>query len=308
FGILVRNAPWAAPLKLELNKQPLEAQTQEGWAVVPAREWKDGDQVNVSFGLGRTLTLSGHTNAGRAALAWGPFVLAYDQARNPGLPAAAAIGLVHESTELTVQPGPNLAFRGPVVGRKGDRPVQAVFVPFADAGSTGGNYRVWLRAPGVAAGTASVLADGRESRSRQGNQNGSIIDGDPASFVVTFNGAVAQEDWYAVTLPAPARIARVVFKHGQNFHDGGWFDTRKGKPKVQVQRTAGGPWETVGDLGGYPATTATDDRNIEDGQAFECRLRGSVAAVAVRVLGQPSSGDDANQRFSSCGELEAFSE
>ncbi|MBV8126261.1 MAG: glycoside hydrolase family 127 protein [Planctomycetaceae bacterium] len=170
FGLLVRMAPWAAPLKLELNKQPLEAQTQEGWAVVPAREWKDGDQVNVSFGLARTLTLAGHTIAGRAALAWGPFVLAYDQAINPGLPSAAAVGLVRESTELTIQPGPSLAFRGPVVGRKGDSPSQAVFVPFADAGSTGGDYRVWMRAPDVDANTASVLADGPESRSRQGNQ------------------------------------------------------------------------------------------------------------------------------------------
>src|SRR5271157_3520149 len=74
------------------------------------------------------------------------FVLAYDQARNPGLPSAAAVGLVRESKELTIQPGPSLAFRGPVVGRKGDSPSQAVFVPFADAGSTGGDYRVWLRA------------------------------------------------------------------------------------------------------------------------------------------------------------------
>jgi hypothetical protein len=262
----------------------------------------------VSFGLGWILTVAENTNAGRAALAWGPFVLAYDQARNPGFPSPSAIGLVRESTELILQPGPGLAFRGPVVVRKGESPRQALFVPFADAGSTGGNYRVWLRAPGVAAGRASVLADGRESRSRQGNQNGSIIDGDAGSFVVTFDGTSAKEDWYAVSLPAPARIARVVFKHGQNFHDGGWFDTRGGKPLLQIQRTAGGPWETVGELGGYPPTTATDDKDIEGGQAFECRLASSVSAVAVRVLGVPSSGDNANQKFSSCGELEAFSE
>jgi len=307
FGLLVRVAPWAASLRLELNKQ-LAAQAEEGWAVVPAREWKDRDQIKVSFNLTSTLKPGGHPNPGRAALAWGPFVLAYDQAKNPGLPAASAIGLLERNWELTLQPGPGLAFRGPVVGRKGNSRVQAVFVTFADAGSTGGEYRVWLRAPGVNVGTASLLADGQESRSRQGNQNGSIIDGDPASFVVTFNGSSAKEDWYAVTLHAPARIARVVFKHGQNFHDGGWFDTHGGKPQVQVQRTDGSPWETVGELGGYPATTASDNRDIEDGQAFECRLRSPVSAVAIRVLGVPSSGDAANQKFSSCGELEAYSE
>src|SRR5271157_2007720 len=129
----------------------------------------------------------------------------------------------------------------------------------------------------------------------------------PASWSLTMD-LPAQEDWYAVTLPAPARIARGVFKHGQTFHDGGWFDTRGGKPRVQVQTRSGGAWETVGELGGYPATTASDGRDIEDGQAFECRFGSSVSAVAVRVLGVPSSGDDANRKFSSCGELEAFSE
>ena len=146
FGLLVRMAPWAAPLKLELNKQPLEAQTQEQWAIVSAREWKDADRVSLSFRLDSRLVVGYLGNTDRAALAWGPFVLAYDQARNPGLPSAAAVGLVRESKELTIQPGPSLAFRGPVVGRKGDSPSQAVFVPFADAGSTGGDYRVWLRA------------------------------------------------------------------------------------------------------------------------------------------------------------------
>ena len=114
---------------------------------------------------------SGHFgNTDRAALAWGPFVLAYDQAMNPGLPSASAIGLVRESTELTIQPGPSLAFRGPVVGRKDDSPRQAVFVPFADAGSTGGDYRVWLRAPGVDANrrrswpTARRAGRGRATR------------------------------------------------------------------------------------------------------------------------------------------------
>lgn len=307
FAILVRKAPWAAPLKLELNGQPLVAQTHDGWTIVQARRWNDGDRVGLLFRLGPRLVPGDFGNTNRAALAWGPFVLAYDQAKNPGLPSASAIGLIRESSDLKLQPGTSLAFRGPVVGRKGESKTQALFVPFADAGSTGGDYRVWLRAPGVNA-LESVLADGRESRSRQGNQNGSIIDGDPSSFVVTYDGSHAKEDWYAVTLAAPVRIGRVVFKHGQNFHDGGWFDTRGGKPQVQIQRTAGVPWETVGELRGYPATTTTDGRDIEEGHAFECRLGSSVSAVAVRVLGVPSSGDDASQRFSSCGELEAFPE
>jgi DUF1680 family protein len=307
FGMLVRVAPWASGLRLALNNQPLEQSPYAGWAHVPAREWKDGDRVSLSFRFGSRLIPGQFGNADRAALAWGPFVLAYDQARNPNLPSARTIGLVHESAELTLEPGPTLALRGPVAGGKGGVTMQATFVPFADAGTTGGEYRVWLRAPGVTA-PSSVLGEGQESRSRRGNQNGSTIDGDASSFVVTYDGSSAQEDWYAVTLPAAVRIARVVFQHGRSFHDGGWFDSGGGKPRVQVQTTRGGAWETVGELAGYPATTATDGSGIRDGQAFECRLARSVPATAVRVVGVPSSGDNPRQNFSSCGELEAFSE
>ena len=176
-------------------------------------------------------------------------------------------------------------------------------------GPSGGAYRVWLRAPGIEpAKNLSLLADGEESRSRLGNQNGSIVDGDPGSFVVTYDGSPAKEDWYAVTLAEPVRIGRVVFTHGQNFHDGGWFDASGGKPRVQVQRTKRGAWETVGELSSYPATTATDSADIQRGQSFELRLDRPVTAVAVRVIGVPSSGDNPDQAFSSCGELQAFAD
>lgn len=155
FGLLVRvpkwvkGPPWTSNFKLTVNDQPNGSVSIGGYARVRPREWKDGDHVKLTYRLGPRLIVGHFGNTDRAALAWGPFVLAYDQAMNPGLPSASAIGLVRESTELTLQPGPSLAFRGPVVGRKDDSPRQAVFVPFADAGSTGGDYRVWMRAPDV---------------------------------------------------------------------------------------------------------------------------------------------------------------
>jgi DUF1680 family protein len=307
FGLLIRVASWAARLTLARGKQPLEPVTHAGWAAVPAREWNDGDKISLSFPIKARLIHGQFGNRNRTALAWGPFVLAYDKARNPGLPGTSAFGLIPESTDATLQSGPDLALSVRVAGRVDQAPTRAVLVPFADAGVTGGTYRVWLGAAGARVPT-SLLEDGQESRSRRGNQNGSIIDGDPDSFVVTYDGRAAREDWFAVTLPAPMRIGRVVFRHGQNFHDGGWFDTRAGRPRVQIRTTRNGAWETVGELDGYPATTATDNRRIEAGQAFECRLREPVDVVAVQVVGVPSTGDNADQSFSSCGELEAFSE
>jgi hypothetical protein len=91
-----------------------------------------------------------------------------------------------------------------------------------------------------------------------------------------------------------------------NFHDGGWFDTAKSKPLVQVRLTPDGPWETVGELTSYPATTATNAKRLQPGDRFTCQLKEAVKACAVRVLGTPASGDNVQQSFSSCTELEAF--
>jgi len=150
------------------------------------------------------------------------------------------------------------------------------------------------------------LLDGLESRSRLGNQPGSIIDEELQSPLVTFDGQSSKEDWFAVTLDAPIAIRRVVFRHGKNFHDGGWFDASAGKPKVQIQREKDGAWETIGELRDYPATTATSNANLEFGQAFTLQLARPVKALAVRVIGIPSCGDNPKQNFSSCAELQAF--
>ena len=236
FGLLVRVPkwvqvpPWTSNFNLTVDGETQSSLGIGGFVSVRPREWKDGDRIELSYKLGPRIIPGHFGNKDRAALAWGPFVLAYDQARNPGLPTPGAIGLPEgPQPQLTLEPGPDLAFRGPVVGRGSSEPRPAIFVPFADAGSTGGVFRVWLRVPGVqSASKISLLADGEESRSRRGNQHGSIIDDDPSSIVVTFNGRPAKEDWYAVTLAQPAEIKRVVFMHGQSFEDGGWFDTRGG--------------------------------------------------------------------------------
>ena len=184
--------------------------------------------------------------------------------------------------------------------------VPAVFVPFAEAGADGKPFRVWMRTELPKGG--SVLQAGQESRSRQGNVNGSIIDGDPDTHAVTFDGKPADEDWFAVTLDAAATVKRIVFMHGRTFHDGGWFDASAGKPKVQVQKEKGGAWETVGTLDEYPATTATESKGLADGQAFTLRLKEPIGVFGVRVAGKPACGDKPQQAFSSCGELQAFGE
>jgi hypothetical protein len=154
----------------------------------------------------------------------------------------------------------------------------------------------------------NLLKAGKESRSRQGNRAGFINDGDFATFVVTYGGKPLEEDWFAVSLDEAVTIGSVVFGHGQNYPDGGWFDASAGKPKVQVQLAKDGAWETVGELGDYPKTTAENNGGLTDGQKSTCELAKPVKAVAVRVTGKPAGGLKPSQAFSSCSELQAFAD
>lgn len=306
FALKWRAPAWALPLKLD------GAQLNQGWAELPPRLWKDGDQLRLAYRLAaRTLTGEA-THAGRAALTWGPFVLAYEQQDNPGQPSPPRLGLMPDDQARARPVAGRLQLDAAVLAFQDGtaRRLPAHFRSFADAGADRGRFRVWLHAPGVAPPAApqgaSLLLDGEESRSRDGNGPGSINDGDLTSLANTYDGTAALEDWFAVTLEQPAVVSRVVFLHGRNYHDGGWFDTAGGPPQVQVQREAGAPWATVGVLADYPATTSSDSSGLSPGQPFELRLPEPVRLVAVRVIGKPASGDRPAQAFATCTQLQAF--
>lgn len=311
FGVQVRTPEWARPLTLKIGNSESKPGMRDGWAVIPARPWKDGDTLRINITLQPHAVKGEHGNAGRIALMYGPFVLAFDEWLNSSLPLSTALSLA-ENGAWRAAANRYFPDRFPNVWTKvrapgGPLPRTAHLIPFAEAGAYGSRYRVWLYAPGEGPPpNASLLTFGEENRTRHGNAGGSINDGDTDTFVVTFDGGAIAEDWFAVTLDAPAEIRRVVFAHGRVFHDGGWFDAATGKPRVQVQRIKGGAWETVGVLEEYPATTATDAKGLRDGQPFTLRLAQPVRAIAVRVIGKPAHGDNPAQAFASCAEVEAF--
>jgi hypothetical protein len=264
--------------------------------------------------------LGSHKNAGRLAVLYGPLVLAADDSLSTKDTALDEIGvastnladlqIVPESApeEFKTWPGARV-FRLNAVERNAgsllkDRPLSIRLVPFADAGTAGSRYKIWLPCQRPAP-DRNLLLTGAEGRSRKPNA-GSIIDGDLQTIATTFNNKRAAEDWFSVTLEEPSIVRRVVFTHGQTFHNGGWFDASTGAPYVQVQLAAGGPWETVAELKEYPATTATDPAGLKAGERFSCVLPEPLKIVAIRVVGKPSCGDNAKQCFSSCAELEAF--
>jgi hypothetical protein len=281
--------------------------------VVAPRKWNDGDSVTATFTIAARLVTGEHTNKDCQALLWGPLVLAFDAKRNPGLPAPSSVALAttgDATPEVKPLQDHPPAFEVAVCSAADAQPKPATFVPFAEASRDGGRFQVWLRSAEKLAPAqgGSLFANSQESRSRHGNLEASITDGDPDTAVVTFDGKNADEDWFAVQAAEPVTFKRVVFMHGRSFHDGGWFDASAGKPKVQVLREKGGTWETVGALDDYPATTAANNGGLKDGQAFTLKLKEPVKALGLRVIGKPASGDGPGQAFSSCAELQAHAE
>ena len=315
FTVKLRIPDWCSKLRLEVNGQPVDAiKAGSGYAAIK-RTWKEGDKVELDLKLEPRLVLGEHKNQNKAAVLYGPLVLAADAALTGGK-AVKSLKLASGNLAdlaVTAEPAPEQVKTWPgaqvfclsAMTRKTAPTMRIRLVPFADAGATGSHYRVWLPLPATEDGPATdnVLADGTESRSRAGNVDGSILEG---TFVVTFNSESAKEDWYAVALDHPVTLGSVTFRHGKTFHDGGWFDTSVGKPKVQIQATTGSAWKTVGELAGYPVTTATDSANLAEGAAFRCKLAEPIKVVAVRVVGKPACGDAPQQAFSSCGGLRAL--
>ena len=316
FAVKLRIPAWCRSASVAVNGSKLVAKPAADGYVAIQRTWTSGDKIELDLPLEPRMVIGDHHNQGKLALEYGPLVLCADEALLPdgvknltGItianPDLAALAVTPEPAPDQLKTWPDArVFRIKAQDRKTGAPVDVRLISFADAGGTGTGYKVWL--PLLHKPGSNLLLNGLESRSRPGNVPGSIIDEELQSPLVTFDNQLAKADWFAVMLDAPIAIRRVVFMHGKNFHDGGWFDASAGKPKVQIQRAKGGAWETIGELTDYPATTATKNANLKFGQAFTLQLASPVQALAVRVLGVPACGDSPSQNFSSCAELQAF--
>jgi len=313
FTFKARIPAWCRESTVKVNGQPVDVRTgDDGYAAIK-RTWAKGDKVELNFKLEPRVIVGDHKNAGKVAVMYGPLVLAADEALlgTNGL-QLNAVSISTDLTALAVSPEPApdtlkswphaQVFHLNAVSQ--GKPKEIRLIPFADAGGLGENYKVWLFQ--YAGSKGDLLLGGSESRSRQGNADGSIIDGNVHTYVVTFDGQAAAEDWYAVTLEQPLTITRVLYAHGRIFHDGGWFDASAGKPRVQIQTSKDGAWEDAGELMDYPATTAASAGKLPEGETFNCLLPKPVKVFGVRVVGKPACGDNQQQAFSSCAELQAF--
>jgi uncharacterized protein len=329
FTVKLRMPAWCAGPKIAVNGADVDIQCQADGYLHLTRLWKKGDRIDLVLTLEPRIIAGTHKNQGKLAVCYGPLVLCADEdlltrpsGTTPAIPLRAVALADADLDLLRVEPEPappelktwsgarvfrlNAVTRTPVGSLAAGAPVSVRLVPFADAGGTGTDYKVWLPLRNSNS-RGNVLLEGHESRSRPGNLNGSINDDDLLSAVVTWDGKTSPSDWFGVSLDNPATISRVTYAHGSTFHDGGWFDASQSKPRVEVLDSKNGRWQLVGTLESYPATTAINAAGLHPGQTFSCSLKTPIQAYGVRVIGIPACGDNPHQAFSSCAELQAFS-
>jgi len=317
FALLLRIPAWCKSYRIAINGNPAGGEGAAGKYHELSRQWQRGDRVTLDLAMPAVLVKGTHTNEGFVAVQRGPLVLAFDAALNRDMaypmvtPQARAGGTVDLSCRIPREAAfaPHL-FAGhglaPAVGKDTTtlKEVALNLTSFAEAGKTGSHYAVWLPAPDRLK-KLSILPFllARESYSRRGNVSGSIADGDRSTWRVTFDGRKRDEDWFAVERSTPEMIDSVSYAHGHCYHDGGWWDASKGKPRIQIKRAAKGKWQDVAVLDDYPDTTATNSRQLPDGRRFVVRFK-PVEVVGVRIIAAPACGDNPTQNFASCAELE----
>ena len=324
------------------------------WRGVPGRmieikrTWASSTVLEVQMDLPVQSKKAGSQYPHCIAIQRGPQVLALEESVNPKLSSLHRAAL-EEGTQTTPRlrtlEGATQVYEieGRTVATHGEAlvPCALKLVPFAEAQ----HYRIWMpRADQLPRGTIPVSAYSRAALSERSlrldpaeaqaygrvtaeyltDENEiTFCTADPGKPGVLAQyrgqntpGNRADPVWFSVMLDAPRAISRIVFQHGKLEAQGGWFDTSKGKPYVEVVRNTPphweqgsfvastvldeAPWEKLAEFEDYPSADSTEPPKIEDGHAFELKLSQPITIYAFRVVGH------AGGRYARCAGLHAY--
>jgi uncharacterized protein len=275
------------------------------------RTWNPGDQVEIDIDMTVSVLDGGPSYPGHVAIRRGPEVLTLERDLNPRadfLHLASPIEPQHLSeiseplstgwlNTRVYTTGGLLRIRTQNSPKLSSLEEKLLLVPFSAAG----NHRVWMPTADVTLQEPiPVTLFGFESRSKSNNELGSICDGKTDTCRSTKRGVPHSGERFAVEMPHPETIRRVVYHHGETTAEGGWFDASAGKPRIQVLRPGHTERETVANVDGYPASTNSNPAGLDTGHGFVIDLERPVRALGVRIIGKPAG------TYITCSELSAY--
>ena len=348
FTLRLRVPEWARDFRVRLGSRMIAR--EPGQLLEVARTWPRSSALEIDMELPARVLPGGPTYPDYVLIRRGPQVLALEQKLNPAVPflQRAALRQAGESVTLRGTTAPAGWAGRQVYAVEGSAGVQGDgerllaeermlhLVPFAELGKG----RVWLTRAGAerrdppavtafARASLSVVSLGHAptaGRPIATDIAEFVTDEDPRSFctvnpedpgLATYLGAPrgrrGDTVWFMVMLRRPARIARVVFRHGAVSATGGWFDTTQTLPRIELTRApvptsanfalpdAGRiAWEAAGTLDDYPRSGAATPPSLTDGQRFELRLPQPLEVYGIRIVGH------AGGEYASCAELSAY--
>jgi hypothetical protein len=316
------------------------------------RTWVPSTRVELRMDLPVQIRSGTPGYADCCAIQRGPQIVALEKAVNPAVPYLSRVGIPRDGEVLKLRPIPASTTwgTGPVyetegvtklsVGAEGAGKCLLKLVPFADAI----DCSVWVRYADRLRSDAPPLSAYMRGRTSQLNLRlqptdkqkisadvtESLTDENPATYCMADPSAPhlaaqiegtdapsdrAQPVWFAVIWPVPVAISRVVFRHGKMSPNGGWFDSSKEMPWVEIVRMRpavdkfndmgylspeSAQWERIVAIDSYPETSAAPLSPVMQGSTFEARLEAPVTVQGVRVVGY-AGGD-----YVTCSELSAF--
>jgi uncharacterized protein len=163
FSVKIRIPSWCPTAAIQINGRPTESPVRPGEYAVLRRDWRDADRITLEVPLKPRLLVGAHTNRGRVALAYGPLILAADDALNPGAPVGNYRVKITDPAKLAFETLPmpedrrtsnadhvyaiDAILTRNVLDRKAGDSVRLRLVSFANAGCTLAPYQVWLPGP-----------------------------------------------------------------------------------------------------------------------------------------------------------------
>jgi DUF1680 family protein len=344
FTLRLRVPEWADGFQVRVGPDTLQG--TPGSLLDVSRTWTRSSTLEIRMAIPTCTAPGSPSYPDYLMLLRGPEVLALEQSLNPEVPylhrVAVAAGPVMPRAAILASAGRarQVYEVDGIVGLPADDErlrfeLRALrLVPFADL--TDG--RVWVaREDRLRCDRPAVTAFARANVSvvnlrlepnagRPTDVLEFVTDEDPRSFctvnprdfgLANYLGAPpgrrGDPVWFALMMTSPARISRIVFRHGAVSATGGWFDTAQGMPRLEFSL---GPiptssndallddskvnWELAAVLDAYPRTNAVMPPPLADGQLFEVRLPRPVEVYGVRIVGR-AGGD-----YASCAELSGY--
>ncbi len=114
-----------------------------------SKVWKKNSRIEVSMNLNVQKLDGGISYPGFVAIKSGPQILAFDQSLNPEIIDISKIEIENDNIQLLPKTELPSSWVGTEVFKLGasynNRPIVLKLVPFAEAGQTGGEVRVWMK-------------------------------------------------------------------------------------------------------------------------------------------------------------------